>query len=78
MATNSGSSNPIGHKTGPVTDSVPPVSLETLTAIKAAASAEILAPHRRLSTEGAQEREKEDLPIQKGSGTGDEITERTK
>jgi len=42
MATNSGSGNPLGIETGPVTSSPPPVNPETLSKIKKAASDEVL------------------------------------
>jgi valyl-tRNA synthetase len=83
MATNSGSSNPIGERTGPVTDPAPPISPETLSAVKTSASADIIAHHRQPNGgqgegEKGQGREKEDVPGPKGPGLGDEIVERTK
>lgn len=47
MAFNSASSNPIGHRTGPVSESVPAPTAETKAAIKEAVETDISAPHRQ-------------------------------
>jgi len=59
MATNSASANPIGHRTGPVVDSVPPVSEETKAAVRTAAAEAQLQPH--LSSTEAREKKVEGL-----------------
>lgn len=45
MATNSGSSNPIGEETGPITGKPPSVPSETVAALKNAANDEATGSH---------------------------------
>ncbi|KAI5783553.1 hypothetical protein EDC01DRAFT_210983 [Geopyxis carbonaria] len=52
MATNAASSNPIGHKTGPVVDSVPAVSSEVKSAVRAAANERIAPGYRKPNDTG--------------------------
>ena len=64
MAVNSGSSNPIGVRTGAVTDPAPAVNTSVKSAIKSAAASEIVAPHRHPSDRA--DGKKEDAGAQKG------------